>query len=74
VVVYNTDLFDEATITRMVGHFKTLLEGIVANPQARIATYPFLSEAERHQLLVEWNDTQQIIPKTSASISCLKSK
>src|ERR687886_303732 len=57
LVVYNTDLFDEATITRMLGHFKTLLEGIVANPQARIANLPLLSAAERHQLLVEWNDT-----------------
>jgi non-ribosomal peptide synthetase component F len=27
VVVYNTDLFDAATITRMLGHFQTLLEG-----------------------------------------------
>ena len=57
VVVYNTNLFDEATITRMLGHFKTLLEGIVANPQSRIADLPLLSPAERHQLLVEWNDT-----------------
>ena len=63
VVVYNTDLFDEATITRMMGHFKTLLEGIVANPQARIANLPFLSETERHQLLVEWNDTQADYPQ-----------
>jgi amino acid adenylation domain-containing protein len=63
VVVYNTDLFDEATIIRMVGHLKTLLEGIVANPQARIANLPFLSEAERHQLLVEWNDTQADYPQ-----------
>ncbi|HEY9612886.1 non-ribosomal peptide synthetase, partial [Allocoleopsis sp.] len=38
-------------------HFKTLLEGIVANPQARIANLPLLSAAERHQLLVAWNDT-----------------
>jgi amino acid adenylation domain-containing protein len=63
VVVYNTDLFDEATITRMVGHFETLLEGIVANPQARIADLPLLSQAERHQLLVEWNNTQADYPK-----------
>jgi len=63
VVVYNTDLFDEGTITRMLGHFKRLLEGIVANPQARIANLPFLSEAERHQLLVEWNDTQADYPQ-----------
>ncbi len=63
VVVYNTDLFDEATITRMLGHFKTLLEGVVANPQAKIADLPLLSEAERHQLLVEWNDTQADYPQ-----------
>jgi len=37
VVVYNTDLFDEATITRMLGYFKTLLE-VVANPQAKLQT------------------------------------
>lgn len=57
VVVYNTNLFDEATITRMLGHFKTLLEGIVANPQTRIANLSILNESERHQLLVEWNNT-----------------
>jgi amino acid adenylation domain-containing protein len=57
VVVYNTDLFDEATISRMLGHFKTLLEGIVANPQTKIADLPLLSVAEYHQLTVSWNDT-----------------
>jgi amino acid adenylation domain-containing protein len=62
VVVYNTDLFDAATITRMVGHFKTLLEGIVANPQTRIADLPLLSPSEQHQLLVEWNDTHADYP------------
>ncbi|BAZ47499.1 amino acid adenylation [Nostoc sp. NIES-4103] len=55
---YSTDLFDEATIARMMGHFQTLLEGIVANPQANISELPILTEAERHQVLVEWNDTK----------------
>ena len=55
---YNTDLFDAATITRMAGHFQTLLEGIVANPEQRLLDLPLLSAAERHQLLVEWNDTK----------------
>jgi amino acid adenylation domain-containing protein len=63
VVVYNTDLFDETTISRMQGHFKTLLESIVANPQARIANLPLLSQSERHQLLMEWNDTFADYPK-----------
>ncbi|HEY9741969.1 MAG TPA: amino acid adenylation domain-containing protein [Coleofasciculaceae cyanobacterium] len=62
-VVYGTDLFDEATITRMLGHFQTLLEGIVANPEQRIADLALLSEAESHQLTVEWNNTQADYPK-----------
>jgi amino acid adenylation domain-containing protein len=55
---YNTNLFDAGTIERMVGHFVTLLESIVANPQERISQLPLLTQPEQHQLLVEWNDTQ----------------
>ncbi|MGC1376178.1 MAG: condensation domain-containing protein, partial [Anaerolineales bacterium] len=60
---YNTDLFDAATIDRMIGHFQVLLEGIVANPDQRLADLPLLTEAERHQLLVEWNATGTEYPK-----------
>ena len=60
---YNTDLFDASTIERMLGHYKTLLEGIVANPEQRISELPLLTEAEKHQLLVEWNDTKRDYPK-----------
>jgi amino acid adenylation domain-containing protein len=60
---YNIDLFDAATITRMLGHFQTLLEGIVANPEQRLSDLPLLTPAERHTLLVEWNNTQVDYPK-----------
>ncbi|GAA6624250.1 amino acid adenylation domain-containing protein [Scytonema sp. NUACC26] len=59
---YNTDLFEAATISRMIEHFKTMLAGIVANPQARVSELPLLSEAERYQLLVEWNNTTKEYP------------
>ena len=55
---YSTDLFEPVTIERMIGHFQTLLSAVVANPDQRIAQLPLLTEAERHQLLVEWNDTE----------------
>ena len=55
---YNADLFDQVTIRRMLGHFKTLLEGIVAEVDRRITELPILTEAENHQLLLEWNDTK----------------
>jgi amino acid adenylation domain-containing protein len=54
---YNTDLFEANTITRLAQHFQTLLQAIVTNPQARISELPLLSPAQRHQLLVEWNNT-----------------
>jgi amino acid adenylation domain-containing protein len=59
---YSTDLFDAATITRMIGHFQTLLEGVVAHADRRLSDLPLLSEAERHQLLVEWNATAAEYP------------
>jgi acyl-CoA synthetase (AMP-forming)/AMP-acid ligase II/acyl carrier protein len=54
-IEYNTDLFDGARIERMVGHLLTLLEGAAANPEHRLADLPLLTNAERRQLLVEWN-------------------
>jgi amino acid adenylation domain-containing protein len=63
VLEYNTDLFDGDTIKRMLGHYQTLLEGIVANPERKVSELPLLTEAERHQLLVEWNDTKREYPR-----------
>ncbi|HEY9694282.1 MAG TPA: amino acid adenylation domain-containing protein [Oculatellaceae cyanobacterium] len=62
VVVYNKDLFEQATIVRMSEHFQILLEGIVANPSAEISDLPLLSKAELNQVLVEWNNTKRTPP------------
>lgn len=56
-IEYNTDLFDAATISRMRGHFHNLVEGIIANPEQRLSDLPMLTDAEKQQLLVDWNDT-----------------
>jgi amino acid adenylation domain-containing protein len=61
-LIYNVDLFDRETIARMAGHFKTLLGGIVTDPDTHISRLPMLTAAERHQLLVEWNNTQRDYP------------
>src|SRR5207244_7458317 len=47
----------------MVRHLERLREGIVADPEQRIGELPLLSDVERHQLLVEWNDTAADFPK-----------
>ena len=59
---YSTDLFEAATIERMLGHYERLLEGIVADPDQRLSELPLLTEAERRQLLVDWNGTRRDSP------------
>ena len=60
---YNTNLFNKTTIQRIANHFQVLLEGIITQPVQVISRLPILKEAERHQLLVEWNNTQTNYPK-----------
>jgi len=62
-LAYNTDLFEAVTITRMLGHFRTLLEGVAYTPERRVSDLPLLTEAERQQLLVNWNATGADCPK-----------
>jgi non-ribosomal peptide synthetase component F len=62
-VEYATDLFDLGTIERFAGNFKTLLEAVVLEADRPISELPLLSEAERRQLLEEWNGTARDYPK-----------
>ena len=58
---YNTDLFEASTISRMIGHFQTLLEGIVADPDKRLWELPLLTVAQQQQLVV-LNNTKADYP------------
>jgi amino acid adenylation domain-containing protein len=55
-LIYNTDLFEQSTIARMLKHFETLLEGIAANPEARLSELPLMTNEEQEQFR-EWNQT-----------------
>ena len=54
---YNRDLFEPETMARISGHFRTLLEGVVANPDRKLGELPLLTGIERRRLLVECNRT-----------------
>ncbi len=57
-VEYASDLFEPATMARLCGHFLTLVESIVANPDAKVASLAILTEGERHQLVSAFNQTK----------------
>ncbi len=54
---YSTDLFEEETIRRLIGHYGALLRAVVADPDGKVGDLPLLTPAEREQLLFEWNNT-----------------
>lgn len=59
---FNTDLFDVATIERMLGHFHNLLASLVDQPDLPVGSLELLSTAERQQILYDWNQTAAPIP------------
>jgi amino acid adenylation domain-containing protein len=66
IVSYQPELFTAATIARMLGHVTTLLAEMVADPQRMIGALPLLTEAERAQVLWEWNATAAEYPRASS--------
>jgi hypothetical protein len=62
---YNSELFDAATIARMLSHFRNLLTRVVTDPDAPLSSSMLLDEKEERQLLVEFNDTRRPYPSDS---------
>ncbi|MEO6809941.1 MAG: amino acid adenylation domain-containing protein [Isosphaeraceae bacterium] len=65
---YNTDLFDAETIDRMLEHFQTLLDDLVAHPDHHVSELALLTDPERNQVLNEWGSTPS---KGAASPRCI---
>jgi aspartate racemase len=55
IIEFNTDLFEMATIERTLGHFRCMVEAIIADPDTPVSGLPLLTAPERRRLLNEWN-------------------
>ena len=58
---YNRAQIDPDAMTRLLGHLKTVLIGLAAQPQRPVRDVPLLSMSER-QHLARWNQTRQPYP------------
>jgi amino acid adenylation domain-containing protein len=65
ILEYNTDLFEPATARRLLRHYAHLLRAIAADPNQPTRTLPLLDDAERRELLVDWNDNARPYPSAS---------
>jgi amino acid adenylation domain-containing protein/FkbM family methyltransferase len=57
-IEYASDLFDASTVERLAGHFDNLLRHIAAEPARPLSGLAMLSESDRNQLIVEFNNTE----------------
>ncbi|MCP4687683.1 MAG: amino acid adenylation domain-containing protein [Desulfobacterales bacterium] len=60
---YDAELFEPATIERILGHYEILLEGLISDAEKTLSALPLLTRSERRRLLVEWNRTEAHFPK-----------
>ena len=71
---YSTDLFDDDRIARMFGHYQALLESIVTDPDQRLHELRLLTDAERQQLVVEFNATGQAYPRETSLVNLVEAQ
>ncbi|AKD55177.1 non-ribosomal peptide synthetase [Spirosoma radiotolerans] len=63
---YNTHLFKEESIDRMMAEFERLLEEVVANPLVRLGDIQLTSVQEPNKQLAQWNDTKAAYPRQAS--------
>ena len=73
-IAYSTDLFDPATIERIAGLYRTLLDSVSVNPGFRISELPVMLPADREKLLVGWSGVASNCALKQASISCSRNR
>lgn len=69
---YRADLFEAATVERMLANFEVLLGGALASPETPVSRIPLLTATEREQVLVRWNDTAVAYPQDETLVDLLE--
>ncbi|GEO12157.1 non-ribosomal peptide synthetase, partial [Segetibacter aerophilus] len=72
LVEYCTDLFRKETISRMLGHFRQLLFSVAKEPKQKVGRLEMMSNDEKNQLLVEFNNTLLPYPTDKSIIDCFQ--
>ncbi|MFJ5438313.1 amino acid adenylation domain-containing protein, partial [Pectobacterium brasiliense] len=62
-LIYSTDLFDHETIVRLRGYLRNVLMAMTDDVTQPVATLPMLPEAERRQVIVDFNATDADFPQ-----------
>jgi len=61
-VIYNSEIFKQTSIEKLVNRYKYVLTQVVNNPQVEISNVELLSEEEKTKILIDFNDTAADYP------------
>ncbi|MEU7004578.1 amino acid adenylation domain-containing protein [Nonomuraea sp. NPDC046570] len=64
VLDFDLDLFDDASVDRLVQHLRNVLAEVAATPDLPVRSLALIGAAERAELVTEWNDTARLWPRT----------
>jgi len=73
-ITYHKNRFEKAVVDRMLGHFRNLLEAMIANPDRRISEISLFTEEERRLMLRQWNRTAHAYPEPCDTVSRFESE
>lgn len=62
-LVYQRSHFQRETIVRLINHWQNVLAGFVSRPEACLADVPLATDAEKQQVVVDWNGTERAYPR-----------
>ncbi|MBL8795363.1 MAG: amino acid adenylation domain-containing protein [Planctomycetia bacterium] len=62
-LLYDAGRYDRGTVTRLVGHVRTLLESMAAQPEAKLCDLAMLPTDEYRQIVHDWNATRAPFPE-----------
>lgn len=62
-IEYDTELYQRETVRHLLEHYKTVLAGVVANPNGRIAEFPLMTERECSKQLIDWGSKPRDYPR-----------
>ena len=67
-IEYRSDLYDESTIDRILGHLQSFLRAALRDPESRLSQISLLTSTEREILLTRFNDTGQQLDQASVTV------
>ncbi|WP_133054857.1 non-ribosomal peptide synthetase, partial [Niastella populi] len=67
-IIFNPDVYEKTMVEGLIRHYRQLLSALLEAPEEKISTINYLSEDEKHKLLVTFNDTAVVYPRDKTII------